>query len=198
MLMSQLPVFTKSQADRILKRAGEIEGGEDSNPLTVDDLRSIAGEAGFGARAVERAIAEAQQVGPGEIHRDPVHKSGLVITHLTTVRAVPLQISSEQLMRAVRLFQPYREGHAQINLEEHQIAWRDRRGIHFTVTSGGGMTEIRVMVSKLLLRKRRWIRWVKMAADKMETLVYLIASQELGRGESRAELPESSSRSLAP
>jgi len=121
-----------------------------------------------------------------------------VITHLTTVRAVPLQISSEQLMRAVRLFQPYREGHAQINLEEHQIAWRDRRGIHFTVTSGGGMTEIRVMVSKLLLRKRRWIRWVKMAADKMETLVYLIASQELGRGESRAELPESSSRSLAP
>lgn len=176
--MADFPVFTKVEADRILKRAAEIEGADDPGPLTVDDLRSIAGEAGFGPRAVERAIAEAQQLGPTNIERAPVHKSGIVITHLSTVRAIPIEISSEQLMRAVRLFQPYREGHAQIKLEEHQVTWRDRKGLGFTVSSAGGVTEIRVLVSKVLLRKRRWIRWVKAAADRIEQLVYLIATQD--------------------
>lgn len=177
--MSDLPLFTKIEADRILKRAAEIEGADDPGPLTADDLRSIADEAGFGTRAVERAIAEAQQAGPTEIRRPPVHKSGLIVIHLSTIRAIPLEISSEQLMRAVRLFQPYRDGPAQIRLEENQITWRDQEGLQFTVGTAPGVTEVRVLVSKILLRRGRWIDWVKAAADRLERLVYLIAAQDL-------------------
>jgi hypothetical protein len=49
-------MFSKIEADRILKRAVEIEGSEDGRPLSIDELRSIAGEAGFGSEAIERAI----------------------------------------------------------------------------------------------------------------------------------------------
>ena len=128
---------------------------------------------------MERAIAEAQRAVQAEVRRPPVHTSGLVITNVSTVRAIPIEISSEQLMRAVRLLQPYRDGHAQIKLEEHQVTWRDRKGLVFTVSSAGGVTEIRVLVSKILLRRRRWIGWVKAAADRLEQLVYLIATQDL-------------------
>ena len=144
--MTYPPVFSKTDADRILKRAAEIEGSEDSGPLSADEIRSIAGEAGFGSQAVERAIAEAQKVASKEVHRPPVQRSGIVIIHLSTLRTVPFEVSTEELMRAVRLFQPYREGPAQVKLEEHQITWRDRKGILFTVTSAGGITEIRVFV----------------------------------------------------
>ena len=40
--MVNSPLFSKIDADRILKRAAEIEGSEDSGPLTIDELRSIA------------------------------------------------------------------------------------------------------------------------------------------------------------
>ena len=177
--MPETPVFTKVEADRILKRAGEIEGADDSGPITAADLRSIASEAGFGAHAVERAIAEAQQAGPIEVRRPPVQRSGLVITHLSTVRALPIEISSEQLMRAVRLFQPYRDGAAQLKLEEDRVTWRDRKGLGFTVSSGPGVTEIRVLVSKPVIRKGRWAAWVKAAADRLETLIYLVVAQDV-------------------
>ena len=94
--MADWPMFSKIDADRILRRAAEIEGAEDARPLTADELRSIAGEAGFGSQAVERAIVEAQQAGAAEVRRHPVQKSGLVITHLSTVRSVPVEISSDQ------------------------------------------------------------------------------------------------------
>ena len=174
-------MFSKMDADRILKRAGEIEGSEDARPLTVDELRSIAREAGFGSKAVERAIAEARQAASTEEPYHPVQKSGLVITDLSTTRAISIEVSSEQLMRAVRLFQPYREGPAQIKLEEHQITWRDRKGLRFTVTSGGGVTEIRVFVSRLLIRRGRWMGWVRNAADRLETLVFLVATRDVPR-----------------
>ena len=80
--MIDSPMFSKIDAHRILKRAAEIEGSDDAGPLTADELRSIAGEAGFGSQAVERAIAEVQQAGPTEVHRHPVQRSGLVITRL--------------------------------------------------------------------------------------------------------------------
>ena len=172
-------MFSKFDADQILRRAAEIEGSEDARPVTVGELRSIAGEAGFGSQAVERAIAEAQQAARTEVARHPVQKSGLLITYLSTIRAIPIDVSSEQLMRAVRLFQPYREGPAQVKLEEHQITWRDRKGLSFTVTSAGGATEIRVFVSKILIRRRRWIGWVQSAADRLESLVLLVATQDL-------------------
>ena len=63
---------------------------------------------------------------------------GLLIVYLSTIRIIPIEVSSEQLMRAVRLFQPYREGPAQVKLEEHQITWRDLMGVSFTVTSASG------------------------------------------------------------
>ena len=176
--MTDLSKFSKIDADRILKRAAEIEGSEDAGPLTADELRAIAGEAGFGAQAVDRAIAEAQQAAAREIRRDPVHRSGLIIINIWTIRSVPVEVSSEQLMRAVRLFQPYREGPAHVKLEEDQITWRDRKGIRFAVTSGHGVTEIRVYLSKVLLRRRRWMEWVKSAADQLETLVYMVATQD--------------------
>ena len=179
-------MFSKLDADRILKRAAEIEGSEDSGPLTIDELRSIAGEAGFGAQAVERAIVEAQQARPTEVGHQPVEKSGLVITHLSTIRSVPVGISSDQLMKAVRLFPPYREGPAHVNLGDHQITWRDRKGLRFTLMSAGGVTEIRVFVTKIF-DKRKWARWVKSAADRLEELVFLVAARELP-GTKRLEL----------
>ena len=175
--MTNLPMFTKLDTDQILRRAAEIEGSEDAAPITIAELRSIAGEAGFGRQAVERAIAEAQQAGSAAARRNPVQKSGLLIVYLSTVRIIPIQVSSEQLMSAVRLFQPYRDGPAQVKLEEHQITWRDRKGVSFTVTSAAGETEIRVFVSKVLLHRRRWIGWVQSAADRLESLVLLVATQ---------------------
>ena len=172
-------MFSKVDANRILKRAAEIEGSEDGRPLTIDELRSIAGEAGFGSEAIERAIAEAQQAAPQQGLHHPVQKSGLVITDLSAVRAVPIQISSEQLMKAVRLFQPYREGPARVNLGENQITWRDRKGLRFTVTSAGGATEIRVFASVFFLRKRKRIGWVQSAADRLEALVFLVSNRSL-------------------
>jgi hypothetical protein len=58
-------------------------------------------------------------------------------------------------MRTVRLFQPYREGPAQVKLEEHQITWRDRKDTSFSVMSPARTTEIRVFVSKLLACRGR-------------------------------------------
>ena len=147
--------------------------------MTADELRSIAGEAGFGAQAVERAIAEAHQAAAQtEVRRWQVEKSGIVITRLSTTRAIPIQISSEQLATTVRLFQPYREGPAQVNLEEHQITWRDLKGLGFSVTSAGGVTEVGVFVSKPLLRRGRWMGWVRSAADRLEALVLLVAARD--------------------
>ncbi len=177
--MVNSPMFSKIDADRILKRAAEIEGSEDSGPLTIDELRSIAGEAGFGAQAVERAIVEAQQARPVDVRHNPVQKSGWVFVHLSTVRSIPIGISSDQLMKAVRLFPPYREGPAHVNLGDHEITWRDRKGLRFTVTSAGGVTEVRVFVSKLFVRRVTWMKWVKSAADRLEELVFLVAAREL-------------------
>lgn len=147
--------------------------------MTADELRSIAGEAGFGAQAVERAIAEAHQAAAHtEVRQWQVEKSGIVITRLSTTRAIPIQISSEQLATAVRLFHPYREGLAQVNLEEHQITWRDRKGLGFMVTSARGVTEVGVFVSKPLIRKGLWMGWVRTAADRLEALVLLVAARD--------------------
>ncbi len=191
--MNNPRLFSKIDADRILKRAAEIEGSEDVGPLTVEELRSIAGEAGFGLQAVELAIAEAQQAASRDAHRPPVQRSGFVITHLSTSRSVPVEVSSEELTQAVRLFQPYREGPAQVKLHEHQITWRDRKGIRFSVTSAGGVTEIRVFLSKVLFRRGRWMGWLKYAADRLETLVFLVAAQSSSDTQLLPPLPESRS-----
>jgi len=175
--MTEQPLFTKTDADRILKRAAEIEGAEETRSFSLAELRSIAGEAGFGQQAVDRAIVEARRVASAGRHPPPVRRSGLVISHLSTTRSVPVEASSEQLMRAVRLLQPYREGPVRVSLEEQQLAWRDRKGLEFTVRSSSGTTEIEVFVSKLLLRRGKWMGWVKAAADRLETLVFLSATQ---------------------
>ena len=78
--MNNPRLFSKIDADRILKRASEIEGSEDVGPLTAEEIRSIAGEAGFGHQAVELALAEAQQAAYRDAHRPPVQRSGAVIT----------------------------------------------------------------------------------------------------------------------
>ena len=175
--MNEPNTFSKLEADRILKRAGEIEGSEASRSLSVADIRSIATEAGFGAHAVEQAIAEARQAMAPGVHRPPVRRSGFIITQLSTMRTIPVDVGTEGLMRAVRLFQPYREGPAQVKLEEHEITWRDRRGIRFTLTASPGSVEIRVYVSKFLLRRGRWMGWVNAAADRLETLAVMVGSQ---------------------
>lgn len=173
--MTDAYVFSQSDADRILKRASEIEGSADVRRLTVEELRAIAGEAGFGPEAVDRAIAEAQEASALVVSQAPVQKWGLIITHLSTLREIPVEVSSDELMRVVRLFQPYREGPAQVKLEERELTWRDRKGLRFAVTSGKGITEIRVFVSKALLRRGRWMGWVKSAADRLEMLITLVA-----------------------
>ena len=191
-------MFSKVDADRILKRAAEIEGAEDGRPISVDELRSIAKEAGFGSQAVDRAMAEAQHAAPAGIQHHPVQRSGWLITYLSTIRAVPTELSSEELTRAIRLFQPYREGPAQVKLGEHQITWRDRKGLIFTVTSAGGVTEIRVSVSKILLRKGRWMWWVRSAADRLAAIVLLVDTRgPAGTREIGAHLLEASSAQLS-
>lgn len=184
--MTDSSLYSKLDADRILRRAAEIEGADEDRRLTLQELRSIAGEAGFGARAVDRAIAEAQEAASVRNVRPPVRKQGLLKTRLSTFREIPTEISSEQIMQAVRLFQPYRDGPAHVELQEHEITWRDRRGLRFAVTSAGGITEIRVYVSKYLLRKGRWMGWVTSAADRLEMLISLVARRDgIGPGPDR-------------
>ena len=173
--MNESPLFSKADADQILRRAAEIEGSADPRVLTIQELRSIAGEAGFGPEALERAITEAQEATAAVVAYAPVQRWGLLITHLSTVRQIPVQLTSDQLMRTVRLFHPYREGPAHVKLEERELTWRDGKGLRFTVTSAGGVTEVRVYVSKVLLRRGRWMGWVKAAADRLEMLVSLVA-----------------------
>lgn len=173
--MTDSPLFSKADADKILRRASEIEGSADPRTLTVAELRSIAGEAGFGAAALERAIAEAREATTVVASPAPVQKWGLLVTHLSTHREVPVQLTSDQLMRTVRLFQPYREGPAHVKLDEHELTWRDQKGLRFAVTSSGGITEVRVFVSKVMLRRGRWSGWVKAAADRLEMLITLVA-----------------------
>ena len=175
--MTDLSMFSKIEADRILKRAAEIEGSDEVGPVTVDELRSIASEAGFGAAAIERAIAEAQAASV-VAERHVVRKSGLVVRRFSTSRSVPVEISSDQLMRAVRMFQPYRDGPAQVRLGVNEITWRDRKGLQFRVISSGGVTEVQVFVSKILIRKR-WSRWIQAAADSLESMILLIAARDL-------------------
>ena len=197
--MADSTVFSKLDADLILKRAAEIEGSEDTRPLTIDELRSIAGEAGFGSQAIERAILETQQASANEVRHDPVQRSGLLIMHLWTIRTIPIQISSDQLMKAVRLFQPYREGPAPVNLGEHQMTWRDKSRLKFTVMSGGGVTEIRVNARVIFLARRRWIALVKSAADRLEALVYLVSHRPLpDTKELEALLPNPQSAAAGP
>jgi hypothetical protein len=110
-----------------------------------------------------------------------------------------MEVDSEQLARAVRLFQPYRDGPAQVKLGEHQITWRDRKGLRFTVSSGGGVTQVQVFLSKVLLRKGRWMGWVNSAADRLETLIFLVATRDLpGPQELRAHLPRSGASTAGP
>lgn len=175
--MTDSSEFSKLQADVILRRAAEIEGTEDSRRMSVREIRAIATEAGFGSHAVEQAIHEAQRDDGADERRRAVRRTGLIVTQLSTSRVIPLEIGYESLMRAVRLLQPYRDGHAQVKLEESRITWRDRKGLRFTVTSARGETQLHVLLSKVILRKGRHIGWVKAAADRMEALIYLIANE---------------------
>jgi hypothetical protein len=175
--MSDQPLFSKIDADRILKRAAEIEGSEETTSYSLSELRSVAVEAGLDPKAVDRAIGEARRAASRAMDPPPVRRAGFIVAHLSTVRTVPVDASAEQLVRAVRLFHPYREGPAQVRLEEEQITWRDRKGIGFTVRFGEGTTEIRVYVSKFLLRRGTWTGWVKAAADRLEALVFLAATE---------------------
>lgn len=178
--MSDSTLFTKLDADRILQRAAEIEGSDPDRAMSVSEIRGIAGEAGFGATAVERAIAEALEVGPPGSVRASVEREGILLVKMWTIRTIPVELDSDQLIRAVRLFQPYREGPANVNLEDRQITWRDRKGLMFHLMSYGGETEIRVRVSKLLvLRGGRMMGWVRAAADRLESLIYLVAARDL-------------------
>jgi hypothetical protein len=170
-------MFSKAEADRILKRAAEIEGTEDTRPLTLGELRSIANEAGFGTQAVERAIAEAKQLARQGHPPQPVHRTGFVVTRLSTSRTVPVELSSRSLTQAIRLFQPYRDGDVRITLEEDRLMWLDGKGLTFTVWSAGGVTELHVFVSKLLVRRGRWREWVQTAADRLEAVVLMVAAQ---------------------
>ncbi|MGD8320701.1 MAG: hypothetical protein PVJ02_09610 [Gemmatimonadota bacterium] len=172
-------MFSQLDVDRILRRAAEIEGSESAKHLSMDELKVIAAEAGFGRQAVERALAEAADAATASTaRRTPVQKWGLVKTHLSTLRELPVQIDSDAMMRMVRLFHPYREGPAQVQLDEGRISWQDRKGLRFSVTSAGGITEIRVYVSRFLLRRGRWMGWVSAAADRLEMLAWLVAERD--------------------
>jgi hypothetical protein len=172
--------FSRVDADRILRRAAEIEGAGDET--------------------IERAIADVESASLVASRQTPVKKSGLVVAHLSTEREIPVGLNGDQLMQVVQLFPPYREGPAQVKLDEHEIAWHDGKGIRFAITSVGGLTEVHAYVSGFLFRRRRWARWVKAAADRLEILALLVAGQRAGGGAPvRARLPASDfGRSTSP
>ncbi len=189
--MNVQPLFSKADADRILKRAAEIEGSRETGSFSLAELRSIAGEAGLDSRAIDQAVAEIRESSSRATHSSPVHRSGFLIARLFTTRSVPVEATSEQLMWAVRVFHPYREGPAQVRLEDGQITWRDRKGLQFAVNLAGEHTEIRVSVFKPLIWRGRWTGWVKAAADRLETLVYLATTRgsPVLRGPSMRPIP---------
>ncbi len=178
--MAESSVFSKMDADRILQRAAEIDSADEGRPLSAPELRGIAAEAGFNPRAVERAIAEALQRGPVGTERTPVEKRGLIRPTFSTRRTVPIQLTSEQLWEAIRLFTPYREGPAQIELGEGGMVWRDRKGLRFEIITHPAKTELRVRLRKFaLLRSGRLFDWVNASADRLESLLILVASRNM-------------------
>lgn len=185
--------FTRIEADRILRRAATLEGSPDALRVSAAELRAIAREAGFAPQVVERAMEEVRESSNQPPPAPPVQGWGIVVMNRATLRQVPVEIDSDQLMRAVRLLQPYREGPARLSLEEGEVSWRDRRGLRFTVTTRPGLTEIRVHVAKLALRRKRWTRWVKAAADRLEELVVLVAERD-EVAEAAARLPRETAR----
>lgn len=114
--------------------------------------------------------------------RPPVQGWGLLVAHRSTLRQIPGETDTRTLMRAIRLLQPYREEPARIELDEDGLTWTDRRGLRFEVTSGRGVTEIRIHVAKLTLRRGRLERWVGAAADQLEDLIRLVSSREAPQG----------------
>lgn len=126
-------------------------------------------------QSLERAYMESAE---GSSRPAPVHRQGLIIVRMWTVRAVPVELNSDQLLRAVRLAQHYREGPPQIRLDERQITWRDRQGIIFHLESADGRTEVRVRVSRFLLRRARMDRWVRAAADRLAAIIRLVGEGE--------------------
>lgn len=187
--MAETPLFTRLDADRILQRAAEIEGSQEAGPITAAELRVIAGEAGFGSPAVERAIAEALQDSPTGVQRGPVERAGFIVNRMSTVRTLPFELGSEALLRAVRLFHPYSDGPAQVSLEQRTLTWRDSKGLRFRVLSQAGETEVRVGAGRVLLRKGRWMGRVNSAADRLEALILLVAARD--SSSVRARLAES-------
>mgnify|MGYP001572657154 CR=1 FL=1 len=188
--MTDDPLFSTLDADRVLRRAAEIEGVE-GRGLSLEELRSIAGEAGFAHGTIERAIAEVRGANlAAAAERPAVQKWGILVTHFSAIRDVPVAMNADQLTKVVRLFHPYREGPAQVKLEEQEITWRDGKGLRFAVSSVGGTTEIRVYVSRILPRTGRWMGWVKAAADRLVVLTLLVARQEVrGAPTFRPSLP---------
>lgn len=191
--MNDPSVFSRYDADRILRRAAEIEGSEDAKALSLDELRSIAGEAGFAPGTVERAIAEVRDADMAAVKRPPVQTSGLIFLHLSAVREIPVGLSGEQLMRVVRLFHPYREGSVKVEFEDQEMVWRDRKGLKFAIGSAGGVTALRVYVARPILRRGRWRGWVKAAADRLEMLTLMVARQDGARGSKALPPPPESS-----
>jgi hypothetical protein len=183
--MSDLTMFSKVEADRILKRAAELEGSDEAGPVTIEELRSIAGEVGFSPQAIDRAISEAKQAAAISAERQRVQVTGRVIRHVTAVRSIPVEITADQLMQAVRLFQPYRDGQAHVKLGRAAITWQDRKGLTFRVTSAGGVTEVAVTVTWFVIRRKRWTNWVQTAADRLESLILLMAARDLGVSRTR-------------
>jgi hypothetical protein len=140
---------------------------------------------GFSPQAIDRAISEAKQAAAISAERQRVQVTGRVIRHVTAVRSIPVEITADQLMQAVRLFQPYRDGQAHVKLGRAAITWQDRKGLTFRVTSAGGVTEVAVTVTWFVIRRKRWTNWVQTAADRLESLILLMAARDLGVSRTR-------------
>ena len=156
-----------------------VRPSRDGRALTVTELRGIAGEAGFGTPAVERAIAEALEQSRAEPRRSPIEKRGFIRLQVWTLRTIPIELTSDQLLYTLRLLQPYHHGPPRVAVEEGQLTWRDGKGLIFHLQSGPGVTELRVRISKItLFRRRRLLRWIGSAADRLETLLTLVAARD--------------------
>ncbi len=164
-----------SDADRILKRAAELESAETSDPLSVDEIRAVAEEAGYDPSTVERAISETLDPAPQPL--DNVQTSGFLATRFHTTRSIPVQLTAKELMKAVELLMPYFEAPPEVKFRKGSLVWRDRRKLRFELDPGLDAVGLQVSSPRLMGQKARWKDWVGKAADQLEAMIRYAASE---------------------
>ena len=160
----------ESDADRILARAAEIESSKGRGVLSVDELRSIAAEAGFSTEALERAISETLRAPAPAPESDISVTSGLMVTRISATRTLNEALTPDEMIETAHLFTPYFEPTTAPRYSDGSVSWRDSRRIDLEISRVEGGTTIRVEFAALVVWTAPWKKKVVRAAEKLERL----------------------------